>query len=299
MPSPRTQPMMAYDPDLGKVVLFGGYDPASLRGLPDTWVFLNGTWTDISSKLITHPPARWGAAYTYDPLLHGILLFGGRTESKFFNDTWYFDNHGWHLVTPTTAPSPRNGVTMAYSPLSQQVVLFGGGRLHFYPGNWTYFNDTWTFWNGTWHRAGHAPVAPQWGAHLVFDTVHSSLLLFGVSSGGSSANQVWSYVNGSWSQVSTRHAPPAYVFTAGTVAWDAKSSLVLFVGGQNGPTPTKDTWTYRNGVFTNLTSSLSPAPSARGLGGLTYDTADGYTLLFGGSTVPPNYTYQNDSWTFV
>ncbi len=65
-PSARSAAALAYDPLIGAVVLFGGYD-ASVAADGDTWTFANNSWTDITLTLASAPPARWEAGFAYDP----------------------------------------------------------------------------------------------------------------------------------------------------------------------------------------------------------------------------------------
>jgi PKD repeat protein len=54
-------------------------------------------------------------------------------------------------------------------------------------------------------------------------------------------------------------------------------------------------------VWSNITSSAGPSPPPRISGGMVYDAADGYTLLFGGeylNTSSFRTTYYNDTWAF-
>jgi PKD domain/Galactose oxidase, central domain len=89
-----------------------------------------------------------------------------------------------------------------------------------------------------------------------------------------------------------------------SLAYDAADSKVIlfgglsgFCGGRNHPSNYNDTWAFRGGNWTNLTSAINVAPSPRWQPGFTYDAADGYILLFGGQT--PTGVVLNDTWSFV
>jgi hypothetical protein len=75
-------------------------------------------------------------------------------------------------------------------------------------------------------------------------------------------------------------------------------SGVLMFGGC-GPTqcPMGDTWWYRNGVWENLTDTLSSAPAARSGAVMAQDPSSGGVLLFGGCG--SNGTALGDSWLFT
>lgn len=78
--------------------------------------------------------------------------------------------------------------------------------------------------------------------------------------------------------------------------------LVLFGGlqynGQAGTTSLSDTWTYADGVWTNLTASIPSSPSNRYASVFVWDAKDAYLVLFGGRNYATS-TIENDTWTFV
>src|SRR5271154_5922174 len=55
-PAGRSSVPMAYDPLLGEIVLFGGYDPSPSGPFGDTWTFAAGNWTNITGNLTLAPP---------------------------------------------------------------------------------------------------------------------------------------------------------------------------------------------------------------------------------------------------
>ncbi len=89
-------------------------------------------------------------------------------------------------------------------------------------------------------------------------------------------------------------SPPALV-GASLVYDPADSELVLFGGCAPSACPApSQTWVYFSGAWTNITGS-GPQPPARSYAGFTYDSRDGYAVLFGGdgSSGP-----LNDTWSF-
>jgi hypothetical protein len=113
----------------------------------------------------------------------------------------------------------------------------------------------------------------------------------------------WAYLHGRFTKIDTRGSPPPSS-ELGCFAWDPMGGFAVLFGGQfPGSTVAQSTlsnytWVYRGGVWTNLTSALPHAPPPAGLCGLAKDPKDGYTLVFGGETPAPNYTYRSDSWAF-
>src|SRR6267378_4904561 len=99
-PSPRFEASMAYDTADGYVVAFGGAAFTS-NGFTavygDTWKFLGGSWTNITSS--TGPSPRFIASMAYDTADGYVILFGGGTSSALFGDTWKFLGGSWTNIT--------------------------------------------------------------------------------------------------------------------------------------------------------------------------------------------------------
>jgi hypothetical protein len=58
----------------------------------------DGKWQKLSSG--PNPGVRSSAAIAYDPLRQRVLLFGGNTREKFFDDTWEWDGKSWVRQSP-------------------------------------------------------------------------------------------------------------------------------------------------------------------------------------------------------
>lgn len=85
---------------------------------------------------------------------------------------------------------------------------------------------------------------------------------------------------------------------------DSEDNEVLLFGGcsawsagNNCAHPQGDTWTYADGAWTNITSTLTTSPSPRWYATVSDDPGDGYVVLFGGSNAAGTVAY-NDTWTF-
>ena len=85
-PPVRTSQSMAYDDNLGAVVVFGGFSIPG-QGLNDTWALTGTTWKPL--KVSNAPSPRFGSDMDFDPLTDGLLLFGGELTGDFVtNETW-------------------------------------------------------------------------------------------------------------------------------------------------------------------------------------------------------------------
>ncbi len=146
-PSARGTSGLAYDAADGYLVLFGGC--GSLIGFcghpdRDTWKFVGGHWTNISSP---GPSARGAPAMTYDAADGYLLLFGGANNSTTFNDTWTFLGGAWTEISPATHPYGLAVASITDDPSAGYVVLFGGYHI---PAKVK--DDTWSFVGGTWTK---------------------------------------------------------------------------------------------------------------------------------------------------
>lgn len=140
-PPRRSAAAMAYDPDLGGVILFGGCGSADYRGCTTTgggtWEFSNGDWTKLSTT--GSPPGRYGASMTFDPKAGGLILFGGSVlNGTLFHDTWLLKGTHWVRLHPSSSPPGIARVRMGYDPALGEIVLFGG-----IDGNGTDLRQTW------------------------------------------------------------------------------------------------------------------------------------------------------------
>ncbi|HYK92451.1 MAG TPA: PKD domain-containing protein [Thermoplasmata archaeon] len=288
-PTNRDQVQLAYDPDLGQTILFGGYDPGVFAD-GDTWNYSNGTWTEWN--LATQPAARWGAGFVYDPVDRYLVLFGGRDDFGYFNDTWVLNRTGWHQLNTTTAPSPRREASMAWDSTDGYVVLPGGWYKNLNTGASFFLNDTWTFRGGVWKNvtstAGTSPSAPQ----VVDDPADGYVVGWGAY--GDTAGKFWTYSAGLWTSHTSSTTPTPAELTANGV-WVGSGGFVLMFGSEQNTVDENTTWAYRAGVWVNLTSDLGLSPPSRGNGGLAYDSYDARVVLFGGDTIG-NYTYWGDTW---
>lgn len=108
-PPPRELAQMAYDANLGGLVLFSG-DQLCASGTcstPDTWEWYGGSWWTVLGA--SSPPGRIGALFTADSSLGIVLLFGGYNVStaSYRSDTWEFGSTGWQSYAPAHHPSAR------------------------------------------------------------------------------------------------------------------------------------------------------------------------------------------------
>ena len=207
-------------------------------------------------------------------------------------------NASWVSLTPSVGPTPllRAAAALTYDAADGYTLLFGGCNRHLCP-----LGDTWKYQDGLWTNLtsslSTSPPARE-GAAFAFDPQDGYVLLFGgVGTNNVTLGDTWQYVGGSWTPIANGGGvvPPARAFAQAAYV-PTTGAVVLFGGiGANGH-PLGDTWTFANGVWTNRTGSYAITPPARAAGVFSYDTTDGYAVLFGGSGA--GGAYLGDTWTF-
>jgi PKD domain len=80
------------------------------------------------------------------------------------------------------------------------------------------------------------------------------------------------------------------------MAYDVSDGYVLLFGGSALGHPLDDTWTYSNGTWTNLTSSVTGSPPALALASMAYDPSTSKVVLFGGENA--SSVYSGSTWTY-
>src|SRR3989441_2220056 len=304
-PSARAGGGMAYDVADGYVILFGGLDSTG-RLLRDTWKFSNGAWTNITSA--DGPSPRIAASMAYDalPADRYTVLFGGTPVNpttpgrltSALRDTWRFSGGTWTNITTVTGPSARAGASISFDPADGYLLLFGG------QSPTAILGDTWKFSSGSWTSISTStdPGRRVLGSMSYDATIGDDyLVLFGganvtsiTSSQGYSdlRRDTWKFSAGSWTNITTATGPVSQfgspiVFDAGQGA-----GYVLFFSTDG------LSWKFSAGVWTSI---ITPSPSLRASPSMVYDAADGYVILFGGTSQSypnPTFIFFHDTWKF-
>ncbi|MCI4321585.1 MAG: PKD domain-containing protein [Thermoplasmata archaeon] len=289
-PEGRNRGVFVDDPIDGSVLLFGGYDAAGAGWLGDTWTTTGAAWTPLSP--VTAPGARSSAAAAFDPALGGVVVFGGflfGAASPYYNDTWLFKLGAWsHLSTAVTPPA-RSEAAMAYDPLLGELVLFGG------VDSTSLRNDTWAYGSGGWTQLSLGSSPPRLsGAAMAYDAPTARLVLYGGTLGSSDSLGTWTF-NGNWTSLPGATTPGGLYLPA--MAALPNGTAVLAGGSSSGASEAPVVaWEWAGSGW--VTMGAGPGPSSRVGPMMTYDSTDGYTLLFGGR----NFTggaggpSLNDSW---
>jgi PKD repeat protein len=267
-PSSRVLAQMAYNPVDQEDVLFGGIVSGSGHFLSDTWVFANGTWTNVTSASPHHPPQLAAGEMAFDPTENDIVLTGGvtPTQNPARPDTWVFRHNIWTNITATAGkPYATLAGELAADDYDGLDVLTGGvgqnsgGLPDLY--TWEFANDTWT--NIT-TAAGPGPEQSIF-IDASTDFNDNGAIFFG----GETPHPVattWLYSMHHWQNLTATAGSPLdagdfYLF--GELApstWTGDP--ILSTGEQIGATSQLFTWTWAfdAGTWENITSTVGLLP---------------------------------------
>lgn len=254
------------------------------------------------AELVQGPSPRSGAATAYDSLDHYGVLFGGYVggsvcANAWAGDTWIFRNNRWTLLSPSLSPPARAQARLVWDYADGYALLYGGSGCGV--GD---FTDTWAFKNGSWTNLTASAGVPPGGAFdegLAYDAAENRVVFFEHNS----ALGTWVFQSGGWAPLMANATvgipgpPPRW---GPSMVYDPSDGYVVLFGGSSGGAgspPYSDTWTFRNGNWTNITSKLSVSPPGREEGGFSWNSADNYAILFGGDTDGAHVF--SDTWKFI
>ncbi|MEM6731181.1 MAG: hypothetical protein AAF658_06475, partial [Myxococcota bacterium] len=142
-PSPRKGHAWVYDPREGAILAFGGctdfqFDGFCAATAGDLWKW-DGTWTELCTSDTCQaeaPGSRRGAAFAWDPLSAGMLLFGGDIDGgaetgDYLDDQWLWRDGRWSPQCTedpcaSTRPGPRTVASLSFDPVRARAFLSGG-----------------------------------------------------------------------------------------------------------------------------------------------------------------------------
>lgn len=275
-PSPRTGDALAYDSARGRVVMFGGYDAATLQYRQDVWEWDGANWVDVTPAG-TKPSARSGHAMVYDSGRARVVMFGGYFGGTDYQDIWEWDGTNWTNRTPAgTKPIGRDGHKMAYDSVRARVVMFGGST-----SSSGYQQDVWE-WDGTsWTNrtpAGTKPSA-RYGHAMAYDAARSRVVLFGGYDGATSQNlqDVWEWDGTNWvnrTPTGTKPSPRS----GHALVYDGARGHTVMLGGNS---VAQDVWEW-DGVNWSDKTPIGTRPTVAYWNGAVYDGFRGRVVMVGG-----------------
>jgi hypothetical protein len=125
-PPARSRAAMAFDPELGAVVMFGG--DIGYNRLDDTWVWNGTDWRELTDASGPLPMSDSGMT-SFDG---GVVLFGGYggvEDRQLLNRTWQLRDEQWHLLGVDQPRIAWYGMGIATDTSRDRIIAFGGTRV--------------------------------------------------------------------------------------------------------------------------------------------------------------------------
>ncbi|MCI4364440.1 MAG: hypothetical protein L3K10_00005, partial [Thermoplasmata archaeon] len=168
--------------------------------------------------------------------------FSGTTV--IYNATWLFQGGQWtQLALP--GPDPLRNPSLVYDAAANASILFGG----FDGVSGGPSNATWSFAGGAWTLLTPSASPPaRFASGATYDPVTGEIVLFGgvtyqFSASNYALDDTWTYVNGTWVNVTGISATAPSPRAAERLVWDAADGYGVLFGGQSNGVRYSDTWT--------------------------------------------------------
>jgi DNA-binding CsgD family transcriptional regulator len=169
-PGVHLSPLMVFDENRKKIILYGGTQPQGRAVIPmtDTWLWNGMTWEEQKTSINPGPAFFLAAGMAYDSSHQEVVLWNG--------STWTWNGADWIKQTPSHSPSQMNGVVLGYDETNQQTILVGR-KITTEPGQ--EITETW-IWDGEdWTSVQEDfPIKGASGENMIYDSQHHALILF-------------------------------------------------------------------------------------------------------------------------
>jgi hypothetical protein len=309
-PPPLSQYSIAYDQNIQRTVLFGGwsFSVGTMNYTNATWWYdsLNNTWTNKTASY--GPAARCMAAMTYDKGNRACVLHGGTssdsTQENILNDTWIYtgSNNTWEKrVYNSSSPSNRWESAIAYDSSNGVVVLYGGGEVNGNQYNGVLpVNDTWIYnvSSNKWTNKTQSFGPPAlYGHAMVYEDLNKTVVLFGgyaPSIGYTSGMYRYNVSNDTWTVVSVTGNKPS-ARTRHAMAYDSHRKEIVLYGGKDF-SEFNDTWIFNltNNTWMRITPPTSPPKVC---GKMVYDSRNKIMLFYAGDPEIWLFNTTSRNWT--
>lgn len=269
----RSQVALAYAPDLGGVLLFGGVSDDEANRFPRSlWRWDGMQWSCVNAD---GPPGRMDAFMDYDSGRKRLVLFGGRSESggdvSMLIDTWEWDGETWTLVD-AAGPGPRIHGAIAYDARRGAIVVHGGA------GEESLRDDTWQ-WDGAAWRGVPLALPFAGNGNSLIPTDRGMLMLAAVRDSeacGELTRAAILVIEGSEVRAVNGAGP---CFSQQAPAAATRTGLLLYSGWLPNAA-SAEAWIWEQGDWRR---TEAPPPRRRGAAA-AYDAGRDRVVLFGGNT---------------
>jgi hypothetical protein len=248
-PPAREFALMAYDPALRQVVLFGGETcPPPARNdligcgkdyvtLADTWTWDGHTWTDLHTAHAPDVPLPGVTSAGADAdIARGrlTLVTAGKPDPDFLVQTWILANGDWQRLHPRHSPPAYDFAGPAFDSSGGRLILQQQAPPHYMcnqsgcPNRPALLYDTTWSWDGSdWRDLGLAARAPHDYGQLI-STGRSGVFMI-----GGSGQYLW---NGSTWNPGQELPPSIFGNNAQRIEWTAAyhepTRRVVLTGGR-------------------------------------------------------------------
>jgi N-acetylneuraminic acid mutarotase/predicted MPP superfamily phosphohydrolase len=315
-PSGRARPVLVYDSESERTILFGGvldggypteevvHDCWSYDMDSDLWNNVDWDWQEQTP--IVSPGDRCGSPMVYDIESDRMVIFSGwpniHTDGVRYNDTWTYDynTNTWTNMLPSGLPPGRGGHAMVYDEKADVMVMFGGVT-GYQTESEKYKADTWTYDlnTNTWtNMSPPSNPSPRIFSIMGYDNESGLIVLFGGFMQDHSAGfDTWVYnlTANIWTNVTSSIHPEARFVSS--MMYDYEEERVLLGGGGNWDGYLNDIWEYN--TTTNLWTELTPVSSPPDCGlAMAYDLESKLVIANGGPTNLAEDQFIQGTWTF-
>ncbi len=281
---------MFYHEGLGRIVLVnGGPESGKLGSDPlELWSWNGRQWSLLSSE---EKGPRWRnyASIAYDSQRDVLVLYGGLTEERNYNDTWEWDGRNWTQF-PVEGPGAREAAGTTFDTARNKVILFGGSQ------SGKLMNDIWEWDGNQWTQIpAQSSPEPRFPGGFVYDQTHQNVFLFGGRSvqdeKSITYSDTWIWNGLGWEKIAVNG--PSKREGARAVFDSVFGHIVLFGGADASDKfkPLNDTWIWDGIEWLKLAGN---APIARAYPAMAYDPKRSVIVLTGGSNAPN--IILNDTW---
>jgi hypothetical protein len=246
--TPRGGASMAYDPEIRRLVMFGGAGSSDWPPRNETWLWDGSRWT-AGPVAPVGMQGRTGAGMAYDDDLRKVVLFAG-TGNAPFNDVWLYDGvaNAWTAGPATPAAVlARSFFGMTYDPLLHKVVVAGGDRT----------SNTWYFDGSAW-TAGptffdNFSNKQRERTQLAYDPQMQADILFSGLGPAPSTDSVYYLRSTGWTYLYEDPSQPAFTPPSsrleGAIVFVPTQDTMMLFGGVNssndGTIALGDAWFFR------------------------------------------------------
>ena len=312
LPGPRISEM-TWDASDGYVLLYGGL--GSLADMTwattDTWSYLNGTWTNLTTEVAGGPPpTSIASSMAYDPWTSEVVLFGGESlKNANLSLTWTYHAKVWTNITATAGspPSPRTLAPFLADLTSHQMILYGGEAAEPAASTGVPYVDTWLFSGTAWSNISGSVGAtppPMEDANAVYDPAEAGIVLLGTNvEGPPYFGDTYLFAGGLWKNLTPSEAGgtpllvlPGLAYVAATNSVLAIDSL-LYTSNSGTEINYPVEWEFNAGNWTNITpTGFFPAC---GSGATVATDPSGAIYAFGGGYGNPGAPAYFTQWMYA